>query len=216
MKEVGDKKELIGNAQLTITFLRHSTKGPKGNLSEEGRKKAEGFEMATELNSIIEIYASDIQRSIETAKILSGRLRIAEPVIAPILSEHPYTDEKIEELGLSGGKWLLVEKASRFLAGKIAIFTVDQLKSKKLNEKRQIIAISHVPPIMSFLGHVLAYAKNKSSIDEEIKSELFGFFEGFVKPLEGFKMVFFQEKDTRAGYLEVTCPGGVSKIPYKF
>ncbi|MEK7553137.1 MAG: histidine phosphatase family protein [Patescibacteria group bacterium] len=185
-KEMKDKKERIENGNLTITFLRHSSKGPDGNLSKEGIIKASELDIRINSNSNVEIYTSDIQRSVDTGTIIGKKLRILQPKISPILSEHPYTDEKIEELGLSGGKWLLVENANRLLAGKLAKFTLDQLTSKKSIHDSQIIAISHVPPIMAFLGHILVYSEKKNSIDEEIKTKLFESFDGFVKPLKGF------------------------------
>ena len=185
-------KELIGNAQLTITYLRHSIKGPDGNLSEEGITKASDLDIHIRSNSNVKIYTSDIQRSIDTGKIIGRKFKISDPTIAPILSEFPYTDEKIEELGLSGGKWLLVESASKLLAAKIAKFTLDILESKTPNKNDHVIAISHVPPIMAFLGHVLAHSAGKRTIDEEIKAKLFESFDGFVKPPEGFEIIYDQ------------------------
>ena len=190
MREIEDKKESIGNGRLSIRFLRHSAKGPDGNLNESGVAEAEVFKLPLEAYPNVEIYTSDIQRSIDTGKIIGKRFGITEPFILPILSEHPYTDEKIEELGLSGGKWLLVESAGKLLAGKIAKFTLNAIGKSKSNDKAQIIAISHVPPIMAFLGYALAFSEGKSSIDEEVKTKLLEAFGGFVKPLAGFEITY--------------------------
>lgn len=194
MKEKRDKKEQVGIGQLTLTFLRHSHKGVDGNLDEMGIQMAKDFDISTFENSKVEVYSSGIWRSIETGKIIGGKLKISPIIIDPILSENPYTDEKIEKLGLSGGKWLLVDEANRLLAAKIARFTLGQIEAR--DRKSQIIAISHVPPIMAFLGYVLAFNKGKNSIDQETQTELFESFGGkfdkpaFVKPLEGFELIF--------------------------
>jgi len=213
MKEAEDKKELIRNGWLTIRFLRHSTKGPDGNLSGKGIAEAKAYKFPAGAYSIVQIYTSNIQRSIDTGKIVGEKFGITEPFIVPILSEHPYTDEKIEELGLSGGKWLLVENASKLLAGKIAKFISNAIEDVRSNNKTQIIAISHVPPIMSFLGYTLAYTKGRTAIDEEIKSELFKSFGGFVKPLEGFEIIY----DTNSkDFLSVIFANHNLQIPTSF
>lgn len=103
-KELKDQKERIGKGNFTITFLRHSSKGSDGNLNKEGIRKAENLDLVFGPKTKIEIYTSDIRRSIDTGKIIGRKFDISEPMIVPILSEYPYTDEKIEELGLSGRK----------------------------------------------------------------------------------------------------------------
>lgn len=193
--------ELLNKTQLKITFLRHSIKGPDGNLTEDGKKKAEAFTYALDENGSVEIFTSDIQRSMDTGRIIAETNGITKPiVVAPILSEYPYTDEKIEELGLSGGKWLMVEEAGKLLADKVAKFTLDKIEDSKVGIKTQIVAISHVPPIMAFLGYVLAYSEGKTSIDEEVKSKLLDSFGGFVKPMEGFEITY-KANDTDSVYI---------------
>ncbi len=194
MKENRNKTEQIGVGQPAITFLRHSFKDKDGNLTDEGIVKARALDFAIPDGFEIKIFTSDIGRSEHTGKLLGEKLGNLVPKIDPILSEFPYTDEHIEELGLSGLKWLSVNEATKLLAAKIAKFTLEQIKNTNTNT--QIIAISHVPPIMAFLGHTLAYTKGKLTIDEKIKSELFETFGGkfdkpaFVKPLEGFEIKY--------------------------
>lgn len=199
LKEKKDRKEPIGEGLLTITFLRHSHKGDDGNLDENGIIMAEALNIPIPENS-----------------------GIKEPLIDPILSEHPYTDKRIEELGLSGGKWLLVEGANRLLAGKIAKFTLDRLDNKKSGKNSQIIAISHVPPIMAFLGYVLANSKGKDFIDQETQFELFKSYGGkltddgrsiepaFVNYLEGFKINYNPERN---GLLEISFRNQIILMP---
>jgi len=189
-------QELLNKTQLKIIFLRHSTKGPDGNITEEGKEKAKNFTLQSDENESIEIFTSDIQRSIDTGTMISNTNKITKPiVIDPILSEYPYTDEKIEELGLSGGKWLLIDEASKLLADKIAKFTLDAIENNTLGKKEQILAISHVPPIMAFLGYLFAYVDGKNCIDEEVRSQLLESFNGFVRPLEGFELTYYANNE---------------------
>lgn len=104
----------------------------------------------------------------------------------------------------------MIEDVSKLLAGKIAKFTLEMLENKDINKNTQIIAISHVPPIMAFLGHVLASLEGKNLIDEGIKTKLFESFDGFVKPLEGFDIHI---SDTNSDRIEVSFPKNTINIP---
>lgn len=171
------------------------------------------MQLPFEKDGILGIFTSDIQRSIDTGKIIGKKYGITKMVVDPILSEYPYTDERIEELGLSGGKWLLLEEASKLLARKIAKFILDKLENNDtIQNHKQIVAVSHIPPIMAFLGYALAHTKGKFSIDEEIKSELFeSFGGGFVKPLEGFEILY--DGRTDKDHLSIVLAGHNLQIP---
>jgi broad specificity phosphatase PhoE len=196
------KEELVKRGEFSVNFIRHSSKGPDGNLTPAGIAKAQdlGVALATNSENIV-IYTSNIQRAKNTGKeILSQLNTTIKPRVRSILSEFPYTDEKIEELGLGGGKWLLLKDgnehlpSTKFMAGKIAKFLLDnQAVFTKLdkNQNAKIIAVSHIPPMMCFIGHIIAEQEGKDFIDEDIKEKLMSKFEsGFFKPLEGFEVMF--------------------------
>lgn len=204
MKERLKNKEQETVPKLRIFFVRHSSKGSDGNLTPEGGIKAEKYGIALLLdNQHIKIYTSDIQRSIDTGnKIFSQLDTPFKPRTRAILSEFPYTDKKIEELGLSGGKWLLLKEgngflpSTKFMAGKIALFALSMYElSKRTNTGAEILAISHVPPMMCFLGHIIAAQNQKEFIDEDVRSKLMSKFESkFLKPLEGFTISFGRDE----------------------
>jgi broad specificity phosphatase PhoE len=200
MKEDKEKRETPGNHSLEIIFIRHSSKRSDGNLSDEGRKNASEIHLPSGKGVFTEVFTSNIQRSIDTGKIISEKFGILKLTVDPALSEFPYTDEKIEELGLGGGKWLLLKDgnehlpSTKFMAGKVAKFLLNnQAAFMKLdkNQNAKIIAVSHIPPMMCFLGHIMALQTGKDFIDESIKTKLMSKFEnGFFKPLEGFQAVY--------------------------
>ncbi len=202
MKEILRKVEQDRSTKFGVTFIRHSSKGFDGNLTSEGIIKARNFGAALVINTeSVAIYTSDIQRAKDTGKEILGQLNTtSKPRVRSVLSEFPYTDEKIEELGLGGGKWLLLKDgnenlpSTKFMAGKIAKFLFDnQAAFTKLdkNQNAKIIAVSHIPPMMCFLGQVMALQAGKDLIDEGIKTKLMSKFEhGFFKPLEGFQVVY--------------------------
>lgn len=194
-------KEKTKLQNLRITFVRHSIKGMDGNLTPDGITLAEEYGNALVGGRNVKIYTSDIQRSIDTGQIIYKQLETPlKPRVSSILSEFPYTDEKIEELGLSGGKWMLLKEDSEFLpstkfmAGRISSFVLDTrsvfIKSK-YHEDLNVIAVSHVPPLMCFLGHILALEQNKDFIDEDVRAELLSLLGGnFIRPLHGFEITF--------------------------
>lgn len=207
----------MDSRQFSILIIRHSFKGPNGNLNKKGITKARAVSIANSVGSKFKIFTSDIQRSIDTGRIIGEKLAITKTTTNSVLSELPFSDEHLDELGLSGGKWLLQSKITRLLAKKIARFTLDQIENP--DRKSQIIAISHVPPIMAFLGHVLAYRKGKKSIDQEVQTELFESFGGkfdkpaFVKPLEGFELTFDNNnKDS----FSINFAGHILRLPISF
>jgi broad specificity phosphatase PhoE len=178
-----------------IRIIRHGHKDKSGKLSPEGQEKTR--KLAEDLKSLDDnllLYSSDIQRSQDTANIIGSICsnRVNQTEVSVLLSEKPYTDERISELGLDGGKWLLSNESTRGMpsigafAGKLAKF-IQEIDEEE--NDRDILAISHVPPIMAFLGFVIADSEGKNEIDSEIKEELHEIFDGgFPKPLEGFEI----------------------------
>lgn len=222
MKEWLQSKEHKTAPKLRITFVRHSSKGSDGNLTPEGVTKAEEYGIALLPDSQhVKIYTSDIQRSIDTGNKIFSRLDTSfKPRVRVILSEFPYTDEKIKESGLSGGKWLLLEEgneflpSTKFMAGKIAFFafSIHEL-SKRMNNRTEILAISHVPPMMCFLGHIMAAQDQKEFIDEDVRSKLMSKFENkFLNPLEGFTICFGKDENNLE-YCKVDFCGESATIP---
>ena len=183
---------------LKFDIIRHSTKGPDGELTISGREGAikYGVLISEEVKNVW-IFTSDIQRCIDTGRLIAkGINKPCRRTVMSMLSEEPYTDERLERLGLSGGKWLLlgdehdILPSTKYMAGKIASFILNSCETaKRYDEEIQILSISHVPTIMCFLGHILAESEGIASINNDIKQKLMGVFEGgFVKPLQGFSM----------------------------
>lgn len=208
-----------------IILIRHSIKGQDGELTPDGVLLAENYgkTLTTGYRDCIKIYTSDIQRSIDTGHIIYDQLETPfKPRIKNILSEFPYTDEKIEELNLNGGRWLLHNEddellpSTRFMAGKIASFILETgeiISKHKTVENLNVVAISHVPPLMCFLGYAIAFNHSKDFIDEDIKEELLTLFRGsFIKPLQGFEVIFSPSSNEYT----ILVSGKSFKIPLSF
>jgi len=109
--------------------------------------------------------------------------------------------------------------STKAIAGKIAKFILDMKKVNdrvKLERQLRIIGVSHVPPLMCFLGHVFAFEEGKDFIDEEVKDRLQSYFEsGFVKPLEGFN-VTISENHLGEKITELVFSNEKHKLPIEF
>lgn len=203
-------EETLESPGLKIRIIRHSSKGADGNLDFDGISNAKAYPLALEDRTSLEIFSSDVTRCRDTAKLIGESVGIPEPTVTPILSEYPFTEEQIEGMNLSGGKWLLVEPISSHLAGKVASFIIDRISSYNQRQNTQIVAVSHVPPIMAFAGHTLAVTEAKSSIDSEIMAKLFEIFGGFVKPLEGLDIFY---SGSQISSVSVHLPNTIVNIP---
>lgn len=178
----------------TITFIRHAKKGSDGQLTQEGIDKAREFETSHGRKQDLIIYTSNIQRAIDTGSLIAEAVGARHPKPpTELLSESPYTDEKIDLLGLSKGKWLQLTDESaglpptKYMAGKIASFVLEMGD----NPAKHILAVTHVPPIMCFLGYALAFHEGKNMIDDDIKEKTYALFGGKIPdPLHGFDISY--------------------------
>ncbi len=179
-----------------LRIIRHGQKDEEGNLSSKGQNETQRFAQELINNDNFLIYSSDIQRSKDTASILRTVSNSEQISITKLLSEEPYTDERISELSLDGGLWLLMDEPTEQLpsmsafAGKMAKFIEDMENNLSKETKAiDIIAVSHVPPIMAFVGMVIADSQGEQEINEDIKNRLHSLFDGgFPSPLEGFEI----------------------------
>jgi len=200
MKEQKVNKEKVSPRNLSIHFIRHAHKDSTGMLSQEGILAASNFAFNPKYASNPLIVTSNIQRAEDTGTIIANNFHENISVkVTPLLSEAPYTDEKISELELNGGKWLLINKeggklpSTKVMAGKIAYFILEQLTNHSDSKNEELIAVSHIPPMMCFIGYLLAFNDNVDFINESIRQKLQGYFEsGFFTPLEGFLVNFDQ------------------------
>jgi len=204
--ETSAEEKEIPQRTINIKLIRHGPKDESGLLSSEAQELIQQFASSLPIPQTGYLfYSSDIQRSISTADIVRSSLAIHLPVkVDELLSEAPLTDEKISELGLDGGRWLLLNLLTDKLpsieafAGKTALF-IKNLKNDLFDKKEgsNIIAVSHVPPIMAFLGFVVADSVSKNEIDLSVKDRIHTIFDGgFPKPLEGFDVNMVGENMT--------------------
>jgi broad specificity phosphatase PhoE len=199
MVEIPRGSEIENQSVLQINFIRHGAKDNLGNLTMEGRGEAASYGQGLKSQGgRIKIYTSEIERAIDTGRIISefGGLS-AKQRISSLLSEEPWTDEQINGLHLEGGRWLFQGEETRSMAGKIALFIQAQRNGfdrMKTPGQIRIFAISHVPPLMCFMGQVLSEEQKKNHIDQGIADTLFSFYGGslvepkFTPPLEGFEV----------------------------
>src|SRR3989344_9004154 len=163
---------------LQIDIIRHAQKGSDGELTEEGKVNA--FSFVSNLSGTerdVKIYTSDIKRAIDTGDLINTTSKSNYlPRVRDFLSESPYTDERLSELRLDGGKWLYLNEGTadlpdtKVVAGKLAkfILNIHRLRSRIKDPNHfSIVGVTHVPTIMCFMSHLIAHDLGKSAIDAE-------------------------------------------------
>lgn len=197
--EAGENLDDV-EARMQVVVLRHSVKGDDGELTDEGRRLAGEY-----WNDVFggeipsgdgRVFHSEIDRSRETAEIISLGLSSPTLIEDSRLSENPYTDEAITEYGIGDGIWLLEDQPSSelpptlMLASRMASVIMEVaggLVNVPEGEEELVFCVSHVPPIMLFLKYALP--------DRWENEDVLRSLGGFTKVLHGFQVFFERKRD---------------------